>query len=189
VATLPTPTCLTSHSFEDFNDDDDLSQDNSIFSSLRNVDLVSSYLRDSASKDADLQADAAKAPALDDPADDEASADEQDGAVAAPPVPVAPAPAPASILRVPPSRPATKRGGNANMVAFLGGYKQTQARGLLKLGVASDIASRAKNIRKRTAETALQRKLAEAKMRIPAEFQDMAGVVGLEKRNKTRTVV
>jgi len=136
VATLPTPTCLTSHSFEDFNDDDDLSQDNSIFSSLRSVDLVSSYLRDSASKDADLQADAAKAPALDDPADDEASADEQDGAVAAPPVPVAPAPAPASILRVPPSRPATKRGGNANMVAFLGGYKQTQARGLLKLGVA-----------------------------------------------------
>ncbi|KDO15772.1 hypothetical protein SPRG_18687 [Saprolegnia parasitica CBS 223.65] len=99
--------------------------------------------------------------------------------------PLIPAAAP-GLLRPPPK----KARGNANMVAFLGGYKQTQGpRGMLKLGVASDIASRAKNIRKRTAETALQRQLAEAKARIPLEFADMSGVVVKEhKRNTTRSV-
>ncbi|OQR90512.1 hypothetical protein ACHHYP_05460 [Achlya hypogyna] len=175
VATPPTPTCLTPQSFDDF-DDDVEEEDHSIFSSLRNVDLVSSYVRDSASKDADMEADAAKAVE---------SSDEDDES------PPEPTPTPAAALPPAVLKPMPKAArGNANMVAFLGGYKQSQGtRGMLKLGVASDIASRAKNIRKRTAETALQRKLAEAKARIPAEWQDMSGVVLKDKRNKSRRVV
>ncbi|EQC37858.1 hypothetical protein, variant [Saprolegnia diclina VS20] len=183
VATPPTPTRLTTQTFDDNDDDDD--DNHSIFSSLRNVDLVSSYIRESATKDAAMEEDIAKA--LDDAESDVVDEPIVDEPLVASPVTPPPVPAAApGLLRPPPK----KARGNANMVAFLGGYKQTQGpRGMLKLGVASDIASRAKNIRKRTAETALQRQLAEAKARIPLEFADMSGVVVKEhKRNTTRSV-
>ncbi|RHZ01308.1 hypothetical protein DYB35_012415 [Aphanomyces astaci] len=59
---------------------------------------------------------------------------------------------------------------NKNVVAFLGGYKG-QSSTSHRLKVTSDIISRAKNIRKRAAEGQLSRKLQEARMRIPDEFQ------------------
>ncbi|OQR99606.1 hypothetical protein THRCLA_06446 [Thraustotheca clavata] len=176
VATPPTPTRVSPPTIDDT--DDDIEQDTSIFSSLRNVDLVSSFIRDSKTKDESVEEDIAKAL-------EEDKAPEEEEVAPVTPCPVASA-AP-SILKPPTKRPMAR--GNANMVAFLGGYKQTQNyRGTLKLGVASDIASRAKNIRKRTAETALQRQLTEARSRIPPEFQDMSGVIVKEKRNKDRSV-
>ncbi|ETW04402.1 hypothetical protein, variant [Aphanomyces invadans] len=59
---------------------------------------------------------------------------------------------------------------NKNVVAFLGGYKgQNSASHRIK--VTGDILSRAKSIRKRAAEGQLSRKLHDARMRIPEEFQ------------------
>ncbi|KDO26405.1 hypothetical protein SPRG_22218 [Saprolegnia parasitica CBS 223.65] len=156
VATPPTPTRLTTQTFDD-NDEDD--ENHSIFSSLRNVDLVSSYIRESATKDAAMEEDIAKA--LDDAESDESTPTTtvESPVVESPAVkspPLIPAAAP-GLLRPPPKKAPTLR--------------------------------RAPRHRKRTAETALQRQLAEAKARIPLEFADMSGVVVKEhKRNTTRSV-
>ncbi|KAF0682398.1 Aste57867_25486 [Aphanomyces stellatus] len=103
--------------------DIDIDQDDSIFSSLRNVDLVSSHAPESTRV-----------------------REQQKAAVHV----------------------------NKNVVAFLGGFKSASG-GAHRVKVSGDILNRAKNIRKRTAEGQLSRKLKDARNRIPAEFRDIDG--------------
>ncbi|KAG9404472.1 hypothetical protein AC1031_004679 [Aphanomyces cochlioides] len=114
VEKLPDPTPAASEAEVDIDEDD------SIFSSLRNVDLVSSHAPESAR-----------------------------------------------------TRETKKQEVNKNVMAFLGGYKQQPNR----IKMTGDMLNRAKNIRKRTAEGQLGRKLQDARMRIPQEFQNMSGIL------------